>query len=131
MILCIFIINKAGGLIYQKTFNQGLAPISVNDSLVLASTFQSIHAISAKVSPIPSSSGIQLVECEKFRLHCFQTDTGLKFLVIVDNSHTGVDSFIKKIYELYSDYVMKNPFYTLEMPIKCDLFDENLIKSSF
>ena len=30
------------------------------------------------------------------------------------------------IYELYSDYVLKNPFYELEMPVRCELFENNL-----
>jgi hypothetical protein len=28
-----------------------------------------------------------------------------------------------RIYELYSDYVLKNPFYEVEQVIKCELFD--------
>lgn len=28
-----------------------------------------------------------------------------------------------QVYELYTDFVLKNPFYELEMPIRCDLFD--------
>lgn len=39
---------------------------------------------------------------------------------------TGMDILLKKIYALYSDYVLKNPFYSLEMPIRCELFDVNL-----
>ena len=27
------------------------------------------------------------------------------------------------VYPLYADYVLKNPFYEVEMPIRCDLFD--------
>ena len=30
------------------------------------------------------------------------------------------------MYELYTDYALKNPFYEVEMPIRCDLFDQNL-----
>ena len=38
----------------------------------------------------------------------------------------GVDHLLHTIYDLYSDYVMKNPFYELEMPIRCELFEQNL-----
>ena len=31
-----------------------------------------------------------------------------------------------RIYELYSEYVLKNPFYETEQVIKCELFDEHL-----
>lgn len=30
------------------------------------------------------------------------------------------------VYPLYADYVLKNPFYEVEMPIRCELFDANL-----
>ena len=30
----------------------------------------------------------------------------------------GVDQLLDKLYELYSDYALKNPFYSLEMPIR-------------
>jgi len=38
----------------------------------------------------------------------------------------GIDQLLDKIYELYSDFALKNPFYSLEMPIRADLFDTNL-----
>ena len=28
------------------------------------------------------------------------------------------DLFLRKIYELYADFALKNPFYSLEMPIR-------------
>ena len=129
MIFTVIVLNKAGGLIYQKTLNKGLNQLSINDYLVLASTFQSIHAISAKISPVTDSSGLQELESDSFKLHCLETLTGLKFLVITDPNHQGTQEFMRKLYELYSDYVMKNPFYTIDMPIKCELFETNLINS--
>ena len=37
-----------------------------------------------------------------------------------------MEALLKVIYELYTDYVLKNPFYEMEMPIRCELFDINL-----
>lgn len=39
------------------------------------------------------------------------------------NQHTVVNDIFKILYLHYSDYVMKNPFYSLEMPVKSYLFD--------
>jgi hypothetical protein len=39
---------------------------------------------------------------------------------------TGLELLLRAIYALYADYVLKNPFYELDMPIKCDKFDERL-----
>lgn len=47
-------------------------------------------------------------------------------MIVAEPNHYGLDIVLKKIYELYADYVLKNPFYSLEMPIRCELFDQNL-----
>jgi len=59
-------------------------------------------------------------------MHCFQTPTGVKFLVVGDPKQVGLDALLRRIYELYADYTLKNPFYSLEMPIRCELFDLHL-----
>ncbi len=44
----------------------------------------------------------------------------------LDVNSISADLILKEIYMAYSDYVMKNPFYQLEMPIRCELFDRKL-----
>ncbi|KAI9140367.1 Sybindin-like protein [Paraphysoderma sedebokerense] len=134
MIFSLWIINKAGGLVYQKDFPQlsadsGLAKLTSNDYLVLAGTFHGVHALTARISPVPSSSGVELLETDTFKLYCFQTLTGTKFLVSADPTHPNIEYAMRKIYDIYSDFVMKNPFYTPEMPIRSELFDSTLLKS--
>ncbi|KAJ1923375.1 hypothetical protein IWQ60_003846 [Tieghemiomyces parasiticus] len=126
MILSLYIINKAGGLVYQRDFNESLNRLSSNDYLILAGTFHSIHAITTRISPVGNSEGIELLEADGFKLHCFQTVTGIKFLLITDPAHPNTDAALRRIYRLYSDFVMKNPFYTPDMPIRAELFDQSL-----
>ncbi|KAG2173751.1 hypothetical protein INT43_005171 [Umbelopsis isabellina] len=128
MIYSVYIINKAGGLVYQRDFAEQLEKVSSNDYLVLAGTFHGVHAITSKISPVPSSSGIEVLEGETFKLVCTQTLTGTKFLIVTDPQHQNVDALQKKVYDLYSNYVMKNPFHTPEMPIRSDQFDVGLSK---
>lgn len=108
----------------------------------LTDTIHRVHAITQRLNPvrtppvvtipgaIPSrpepSSGLEVMETENFRLQCFNTMTGTKFLVFTDTTQANVDVTTRRIYELYSDYVMKNPFYQLEMPIRCEMFDRKL-----
>ncbi|CAI7575387.1 unnamed protein product [Penicillium palitans] len=156
-VFSLIIINKAGGLIYQREFQSGLRNLSTNDYLVLAGTFHGVHAITRSITPkipiaqpAPSSatsstgttapatsgysypnpgvpvSGLDYLETDKFRLTCFQTLTGTKFLLFTDPLTGSVDTIIQKIYELYADYVMKNPFYQIEMPVRCEAFDRHL-----
>lgn len=39
-------------------------------------------------------------------------------MVLADPKQTGMENLLKKIYELYADFALKNPFYSLEMPIR-------------
>lgn len=182
-VLALIIINKAGGLIYNRTFGEGLNQLTTNDYLVLAGTFHgfvflfphssrlvsgltattpsthSVHAITARLNPLREHhaahyqtqqhhlqqqheagsglppppgrpdppSGIEVMETENFRLQCFNTQTGTKFLLFTDTMQANVDLAMRRVYELYADYVMKNPFYQLEMPVRCEMFDRKLL----
>ncbi|OJJ32469.1 hypothetical protein ASPWEDRAFT_54069 [Aspergillus wentii DTO 134E9] len=168
-VFSLIIINKAGGLVYQREFQPGLRKLSTNDYLVLAGTFHGVHAITRTITPkLPLSattppaaaasssssntvsspsgtstpttttsaysfpnpgippSGIEYLETDKFRLTCFQTLTGTKFLLFTDPLTVNIEVIVRKIYELYADFVMKNPFYQLEMPVRCESFDRHL-----
>ncbi|CAO3697442.1 unnamed protein product [Rhizopus microsporus] len=70
LIYSLYIINKAGGLVYQKDFSNQLEKLSSNEYLVLAGTFHGVHAITSKISPIRNSTGIQMLEAENFKLYC-------------------------------------------------------------
>lgn len=37
---------------------------------------------------------------------------------MADPRQSGIDALLRKIYEIYSDFALKNPFYSLEMPIR-------------
>ncbi len=37
-----------------------------------------------------------------------------------------VPGFLRKVYEFYSDYVLKNPFYEIDMPIRIKLFESHV-----
>lgn len=144
VVFTLLIINKAGGLIYNRDFHPGLQKLNSNDLLILAGTFHGVHAITRQLLPAsarqpdpPSSypgvknfpsrpTGLEVLETSHFRLSCFQTQTGIKFLLFTEPAQANVEVIVKKCYELYADFVMKNPFYTLEMPIRCQKFDWNL-----
>lgn len=97
-------------------------------------------------NPNTNKSGVQSIETDLFSLYIFQSLTGYKFIIVtlpnpvvhnVQESKTGgrgelesqystVSELYKKIYLCFSDYVMKDPFYSLEMPIKSSLFDSKV-----
>ncbi|RDB21130.1 Transport protein particle subunit trs23 [Hypsizygus marmoreus] len=140
----LWVINKAGGLVYQRNFAgpdsslsgfvsdfnppliDGLAQLTSNEYLVLAGTLHGIHAITSRLSPMGSSSGAQIIEGEAFKITILLTATGTKFVLLTSLTDTSSDSILQKVYEAYSDAVMKNPFHTPEMPIRSEGFDTRI-----
>lgn len=53
-----------------------------------------------------------------FYVYLYVLWTGIKFIVVADPRQTTVDALLKKIYEVYSDFALKNPFYSMDMPIR-------------
>lgn len=139
-IIAIYIISSNGSLIFD--YHSQPSRLNADKNIVLASLFYACYANSEQIglglgnaetnSLIHQSIGIKTLEAENFRLDCFETLTKVKFVVISDLSlpgHINKQDLLNRIYELYADYVMKNPFYTLNMPINsdnCSLFKNNL-----
>ncbi|KAK5010019.1 hypothetical protein LTR28_012169 [Elasticomyces elasticus] len=140
VVFALLIINKAGGLIYTRTFAAGLQKLSSNDYLILAGTFHGIHAITRTLSPVPPpppspaatphshsrpppATGIESLSTSHFRLTCFQTPTGTKFLLFTSPEQPNAEAVCRRVYDMYADFVMKNPFYSLEMPIRSEKFE--------
>ncbi|KAF8643776.1 hypothetical protein AX16_008795 [Volvariella volvacea WC 439] len=122
----LWVINKAGGLVYQRNFADGLVQLTSNEYLVLAGTLHGIHAITSRLSPTGSSSGAQVIEAETFKLTILLTPTGTKFVLLTSLTNTVAEQVLQKVYEVYSDAVMKNPFHNPEMPIRSDGFDQRI-----
>ncbi|KAI8486941.1 PREDICTED: trafficking protein particle complex subunit 4-like [Branchiostoma belcheri] len=111
---------------YPISIKFGRPKLSSNERIMLASMFHSLFAIGSQLSPEPHSSGIEVLETDAFKLHCFQTQTGIKFIVLTDPRQGGVEAILHRLHELYADYALKNSFYALDMPIRCELFDTSL-----
>lgn len=111
---------------YPISIKFGRMQPSSNERMFFASTFHSLYAIASQLSPEHRSSGIEILEADSFRLYCYQTVTGIKFMAVADPRQANVETFLKKIFEVYADYALKNPFYALEQPIRCERFDEHL-----
>jgi Transport protein particle (TRAPP) complex subunit len=50
--------------------------MTTNEKIFLASMFYPLFAIASQLSPEPKSSGIEVLEADTFKLHCYQTLTG-------------------------------------------------------
>lgn len=79
-----------------------------------------------------SKTGLKHLITDEFALFLFQSLTGLKIILISTNtfrnntSLTIAENILRKIYCIYSDYVMKDPFYSIDMPIRSKIFESKL-----
>eukprot|EP00051_Salpingoeca_urceolata_P029027 m.488741 g.488741 ORF g.488741 m.488741 type:complete len:147 (-) comp26041_c0_seq1:70-510(-) len=124
-VFSLYIVNKAGSLLFHCDYGAARR-LPANERITLASTFHGLSAIAAQISPTPDSIGISVLEASTFRLQSFQTLTGIQFIIVADPGQPGLEQLLRKVYEIYTDYVLKNPFYSLDMPIRCELFDQHL-----
>ncbi|KAL7486024.1 hypothetical protein ACHAW6_011637 [Cyclotella cf. meneghiniana] len=159
--LHLFIVNKSGGLILHRPLGPSAPSIGTNEWLRIGSTFHSLHAIAAEAGPVRlpgnknsffsivsklfvimdnacrilnvtdgADDGIEDIQ-GGIVLKCLQTRTGIKFVLTAEPGTPDLDVVLREIYVLYSDCALKDPFYELEMPIRCELFTnavENLIE---
>lgn len=130
MVELVFIINKSGGLIYKVTrARYSLDPFETdNKQIMMGSLFHAIHTFAQRIAPTPHSGGLETLEVGDLRLRCFQSLTGIKFVAVsLVNEGDQLPAVLQRVYNLYTDYVLKNPFYTrLDNPIRCKLFDQHM-----
>ena len=136
MFYYLLIVNKNGSLIYDRAFSNVLK-LTSNEVINIASIFYSMHAISSKLTPPGyektselklENGGIEVMEANSMRLICYQTLTKIKFIFVTDYQ-TPLEKCqenFRKIYDVYSDVVAKNPNYELDMPIRVASFDERV-----
>ena len=51
-------------------------------------------------------------------MYMYMLSAGVKFILIGDHKLSRAEELLNEIYKLYSDYVLKNPFYSVDMPIR-------------
>ncbi|KAH8862827.1 Trafficking protein particle complex subunit 4 [Schistosoma japonicum] len=130
---------------FPLTIKFGRPRLRPNDRIHLASMFQPLHSMARLLSPIPDSefsliapandkktqrvwnSGIQTLETECCRVHCLETYTGVKFLLITDvKLPMASREALRRVYEAYTDFVLKNPFYSPNQPFNYEFFTNQI-----
>ncbi|VDK39470.1 unnamed protein product [Taenia asiatica] len=116
---------------FPITLRLGTPRLRPNDRITVASMFQAIHHMARVLTPCAAiePSGIQTIETPEARIHCYESITGTKFLLITDSRipNTARDA-LKLVYEAYTDYVLKNPFYAPNQPFNFEFFNARLRK---
>ncbi|KAM0676098.1 hypothetical protein GVAV_000060 [Gurleya vavrai] len=111
-----FIVNKAGCLIFSCKSDQ------TNANIILSSSIVTIYAHLMEIPLFVSleENSVLFIKCENKSLTVYKTFTEYVFIFI--NEKIVDHNTCQKIALVFCDYVLKNPFYQLEMPINCDKF---------
>jgi hypothetical protein len=64
-------------VLFGSILVDGLSQLTSNEYLVLAGTLHGIHAITSRLSPTGSSSGVHVIEAETFKMTVFLSPTGV------------------------------------------------------
>jgi hypothetical protein len=129
-ITSLYVVNKSGSLIYYREFIKR-SGLTDNDHIRLASTFFSINQMAIKSGPC-KSNGIQCLRSSTVVVQCLTSLTGMSFFAIAPagGSQRRLEALLRQIYALYTDYVLKNPFYELDQAVRSQgrgaLFDKEI-----
>lgn len=136
----LYVNNQHGTLVYQKHFCEEIK-LNSNEEIRLASMLHGISTISEKINANSVNEqknslfksierkGIEVIEGDGFKIQCYDTLTGIKiFIVHKDDLKAEMKFYLKRVYELYSDIILKNPFYDIDMPIRSASFNEQIEK---
>ena len=97
--LHLFIVNKSGGLVYNRPLSAKAPKISTNEFLRIGSTFHSLHAIAAEASPVKLPNGKNA--CTSIIIGSDVIKSGgnqsTDVFVLSMNSAAGADDGIEKI----------------------------------
>lgn len=102
----------------------------------------SVHALVPQIDPaildterdsVDSTAGIHhiLFPDGKFSMHCLQSPTGVKFLAFapLHAPNPTTMALLRRVWQLYAEYVCLNPFQQLDMPIRSnDAFESQLVR---
>ncbi|CAG5122829.1 unnamed protein product [Candidula unifasciata] len=87
----------------------------------------SIKSFASRLSPTDMKEGFLNFTTSKYKLHFFETPSGLKFIMNTDLSVGGMKDVLHQIFSsLYVEYIVKNPLCDMDQPITSELFKNKL-----
>ena len=73
------------------------------------------------------SEGFHSYRTPTYKLHCYETATRLRFVLLTDPSVADLRDTLREIYsKVYVEFVAKNPLQPMGVPITCQKFIMNL-----
>ncbi|XP_054880747.1 trafficking protein particle complex subunit 1 isoform X1 [Poeciliopsis prolifica] len=125
----LYIFDRNGSCLFYNEWNRKKqAGISKDEEFKLMyGMLFSIRSFVSKMSPQDMKDGFLSFQTSKYRLHYYETASGLKFVMNTDLSVSNARDTLQHIYSnLYVDLVVKNPLVPSGQPLDSDLFGTRL-----
>jgi len=126
------IFDRTGRSLFQKEFFRPKASTMdrEQEKKLLFGMVHSIKSFVEKMSPVDGKDGFKFAgnySTSKYKLHFYETPTGLQMIMTTDTSVGSVTDILKKIYgSVYVKYGVRNPLVDLQSPIESNLFATKL-----
>lgn len=136
----LYVFNRNGVCLLDREWHRPLRTLDAQqDQKLMFGLLFSLRSFTAKMDPTSvdkGNLGVPLLPGQGCSFHSFRTNTyklsfmespsGIK-LILVTHPKTGdLRDTLRHIYNIYVEYVVKNPLYVPGTPIKCELFNTNL-----
>ncbi|XP_041821382.1 trafficking protein particle complex subunit 1 [Chelmon rostratus] len=125
----LYIFDRNGSCLYYNEWNRKKqAGISKEEEFKLMyGMLFSIRSFVSKMSPLDMKEGFLSFQTSKYRLHYYETPTGLKFVMNTDLSVTNARETLQHVYSnLYVEYIVKNPVCVSAHSLDSELFSSRL-----
>lgn len=123
------IFNNKGCCLFEKEWKRNKKS-SLPKEQELKLMFGMIHSINSfvsKMSPTDFKDGFLSYTTSAYKLHFYETPSGIKFVFMTDVSAGNMRDSLRKLYsKVYVEYVVRNPLIQLDEPIKSSLFESKL-----
>ncbi|XP_019449715.1 PREDICTED: trafficking protein particle complex subunit 1-like [Lupinus angustifolius] len=135
-----YVFNRNGVCLLYREWNRPLRTLNAQqDHKLMFGLLFSLKSLTAKMDPTSAEKGnlgVPQLPGQGCSFHSFRTNTyklsfmespsGIK-IILVTHPRTGdLRESLKYIYNLYVEYVVKNPLYTPGAPIRSELFNTTL-----
>ncbi|XP_057866217.2 uncharacterized protein LOC131073734 isoform X1 [Cryptomeria japonica] len=135
-----YVFNRNGVCLYYKDWMRPHTTLSPQQDLKLMfGLLFSLKSFTAKMDPSSANKGnlgVPQLPGQGCSFHSFRTNTyklsfmetpsGIKIILVTDPRIGDLQEALKDIYNIYVEYVVKNPLYTPGQPFRCELFNTTL-----
>nr|XP_043612190.1 trafficking protein particle complex subunit 1 [Erigeron canadensis]XP_043612197.1 trafficking protein particle complex subunit 1 [Erigeron canadensis]XP_043612205.1 trafficking protein particle complex subunit 1 [Erigeron canadensis]XP_043612210.1 trafficking protein particle complex subunit 1 [Erigeron canadensis] len=136
----IYIFNRNGVCLLYREWNRPLRTLDSNqDHKLMFGLLFSLKSLTAKMDPSSGDKGnlgVPQLPGQGCSFHSFRTNTyklsfmespsGIKIILVTHPKTSDLRESLKYIYNLYVEYVVKNPLYSPGSPIRSELFNTTL-----